>query len=107
MKKGMIKLSVLYPHGEGSTFDMDYYREKHIPMVAGLLGDACKAASVESGLTGLEPDTPAPYMTCGHLYFDSMSDLQKSVSANLDRMVGDIPNFTNIQPVVQIGEVMM
>lgn len=56
----MIKLCVLYPNGEGKTFDMDYYREKHIPMVAGLLGDACKAASVETKLASLEPDTPAP-----------------------------------------------
>ena len=52
MKKGMIKLSAFYPNGEGKTFDMDYYRDKHIPMVAALLGDACKAASLENGLAG-------------------------------------------------------
>ena len=43
MKKGMIKLSVMYPNGEGKTFDMDYYCNKHIPMVAGLLGDVVRA----------------------------------------------------------------
>ncbi|WP_198675220.1 EthD family reductase [Pleomorphovibrio marinus] len=108
MKKGMIKLSVLYPNGEGKTFDMDYYRDKHIQLVGRLLGDHLKGVAVETGLAGLgEPDTPAPYIVCGHLYFDSMSDLQKSVSANLDQMVGDIPNFTNIQPVVQVAEVVM
>ncbi|WP_199856368.1 EthD family reductase [Lunatibacter salilacus] len=107
MKKGMIKLSALYPKGEGKTFDMDYYRDRHIPMVARLLGDACKAASVETGLAGLGPDTPAPYAACGHLYFDSMEDLQNSFGANIEQIVGDVPNFTNIQPVVQIGEVVM
>ncbi len=107
MKKGMIKLSAFYINGEGKTFDMDYYREKHIPMVAGLLGDACKAASVETGLAGLGDATPPPYAACGHLYFDSMSDLQNSFGANLDQIVGDVPNFTNIQPEVQIGEVVM
>lgn len=108
MKKGMIKLSVLYANGETKTFNMDYYLAHHIPLVRGLLGDHCKGVAVEIGLAGLgEPDTPAPYIVCGHLYFDSMSDLENSVNANLEQMVGDIPNFTNIQPVVQIGEVVM
>lgn len=108
MKKGMIKLSVLYPNGESKTFNKDYYLDNHIPLVRGLLGDDCKGVAVETGLAGLgEPDTPPPYMACGHIYFDSMSDLQKSVNANLDQMVGDIPNFTNVEPVVQIAEVVM
>jgi len=107
MKKGMIKLSAFYPNGEGKTFDMKYYRDKHLPMVAGLLGDACKAASVETGLAGLGEDMPPPYAACGHLYFDSMADLQNSFVANLDQIVGDIPNFTNARPEVQIGEVLM
>ena len=107
MKKGMIKLSAFYPNGEGKTFDMNYYRDRHIPMVAELLGDACKEAQVEKGLAGLGPDTPAPYAACGHLYFDSMSDLQNSFGANLEQIVADVPNFTNTQPVVQIAEVEM
>jgi len=46
MKKGMIKVSVLYPNGDGKSFDMDYYCSKHVPMVAGLLDDAVKGATV-------------------------------------------------------------
>jgi uncharacterized protein (TIGR02118 family) len=107
MKKGMIKLSAFYPNGEGKTFDMDYYRDKHIPMVAALLGDACKAASVETGLAGLGEDKRPPYAACGHLYFDSMADLQNSFGANIEQIVEDVPNFTNIQPEVQIGEVVV
>jgi uncharacterized protein (TIGR02118 family) len=108
MKKGMIKLSVLYPNADDVTFDMDYYLDHHIPLVKNLLGDHCKGVEVEKGLAGLgAPDTPAPYIVCGHLFFASMADLHLSVNANLEQMVGDIPNFTNIQLVVQIGEVVM
>jgi uncharacterized protein (TIGR02118 family) len=72
----MIKLSVFYPNGEGKTFDMDYYTNKHPPLVWRLLGDACKGAQVEGGLSGLGEDAPAPYVACGHLYFKTMAEFQ-------------------------------
>ena len=37
----MIKVSVLYPNTEGSRFDMDYYVNKHMPMVQSKLGSSC------------------------------------------------------------------
>ena len=80
MKRGMIKLSAFYPNGEGKTFDMDYYREKHIPMVAELLGDACKAASVETGLAGLGDNTPPPYAACGPIRNAGIHDKQPGFS---------------------------
>ena len=30
----MIRVSVLYPSGEGTTFNHDYYRTTHVPLVA-------------------------------------------------------------------------
>ncbi len=36
----MIKVSVLYPHSDGTSFDMDYYCNNHMPMVREKLGDA-------------------------------------------------------------------
>ena len=39
----MTKVSILYPRAEGSTFDMDYYLTKHIPMCARLFGPAPEA----------------------------------------------------------------
>jgi len=38
----MIKVSVMYPSGEGSKFDMAYYCNKHIPMVRQKFGAALK-----------------------------------------------------------------
>lgn len=34
MKKGLFKVNVLSPNGEGKTFDIDYYCNKHMPMIA-------------------------------------------------------------------------
>ena len=101
----MIKVSVLYPNGDGKTFDMDYYCNKHVPMVAELLGDSVKGATVEKGLGGGTPDAPAPYAAMGNLYFDTVQAFQNSFGPNAGKIMGDIPNYTNIEPVIQVSEV--
>jgi uncharacterized protein (TIGR02118 family) len=107
MKKGMIKVSVLYPNGDGKTFDMDYYCNKHVPMVAGLLGDSVKGATVEKGLGGGTPDSPAPYAAMGNFYFDTVQAFEHSFGPNADKIMGDLPNYTNIEPVFQVSEVQI
>ncbi len=102
----MIKVSVMYPSGEGKTFDMDYYANKHLPMVGGLLGDAIKGTAVENGLGGAEPGSKAPYLAMGHMYFDSVEEFGSSFGPNAEEIMGDLPNFTNAQPDIQISEVI-
>jgi uncharacterized protein (TIGR02118 family) len=104
--KGMIKVTILYPNGEGSSFDMDYYANKHMPMVADLLGDSLKLMAIDKGLAGRTPEEPIPYLAIGYLYFDKLSAYENSFGPNAEKIVGDIPNYTNIQPVVQISEVL-
>lgn len=107
MKKGAIKVSVLYPNENGKAFNMDYYCNKHVPMVAGLLGEAVIGATVEKGLAGGAPDTAAAYSAMGNLYFDSMESFQNSFGPNAEQIMGDVPNFANVEPIVQISEVMI
>ena len=107
MNKGMIKVSVLYPNGKDNTFDMDYYCNTHVPMVAGLLGDAVKGATVEKGLGGGSPDSHATYAAMGNLYFNTMESFEKSFGPNTEKIMGDLPNFTNSEPTIQISEVMI
>ncbi len=103
----MIKLSVFYPNQEGKKFDMDYYCNKHIPMVAELLGDAVKGASVEEGLGGGAPGDPATFIAMGNLYFDTMESFQNSFGPNAAQIMADVPNYTNIEPVVQLSKAMV
>ena len=106
MKKGLIKVSVLYPTGEGKTFDMDYYCNKHVPMVGRLLGAAVKSSAIEKGLAGGAPGAPATYVTMGHLYFETVEAFQHSFGPHADEIMSDIPKFTNSVPLIQISEVI-
>ncbi len=107
MKKGMIKVSVFYPNSEGKKFDMDYYCTKHLALVSDSLGESLKNVSFESGLGGAEPGSPAPYVAGATMYFDSLESFQQAFGPNADKLMGDIPNFTDIEPIVQIGKVMV
>ncbi len=101
----MIKVTVFYPNTEGKKFDMDYYCNKHIPMVQGKIGEALKEVAVEEGLGGAEPGSPAAYRAMGHLYFDSVEAFQTAYGPHAKEIMEDIPNYTDIQPLIQISEV--
>jgi len=105
MKKGMIKVSAFYPNGDGSTFDMDYYCNKHVPMAKSLLGGALKELAVDKGIAGGMPNSPSPYLAIGHLYFESIAEFQNAFGPHAEKLVADMPNYTNTQPVIQISEV--
>ena len=105
MKEGMIKVSAIYPNGEGKTFDADYYKNQHLPMVSNLLGDAMKAGSFETGLSGPEPGSAPAYLAMGHMYFDTVEDFQNSFGPNAEKIMSDIPNYTNVEPEILIAEV--
>ncbi len=101
----MIKVSVLYPNTDSASFDMDYYCDSHIPMVKERLGASCKSVAVEGGLGGGAPDSPPLYIAMGHLYFESVDDFQTAFGPHADEIMGDIPNYTTIEPVIQISQV--
>ncbi len=103
----MIKLSVLYPAGATAKFDMDYYCTRHMPMVRQKLGAACRNMAVDGGLAGGAPGSPPTYVAMGHLYFDSVEAFQAAIGPHLSEIMADIPNYTNIEPVLQISEVKL
>lgn len=103
----MIKVSVMYPATPGARFDHDYYRDKHMPLVARLMGANCHHYTVDKGLAGGAPGQPATYVGMCHIYCESVAAFQAGFGPNAAQIMGDIPNYTDLQPVVQISEVVV
>jgi uncharacterized protein (TIGR02118 family) len=101
----MIKVSVFYPNEEGKKFNMEYYFNKHVPMLQQKLGAACKRLAVEQGLAGAVPGSRPTYLIMFHLYFDSVEAFQTAFGPHAQAIMGDIPNYTDLQPTIQISEV--
>ncbi|QQL48970.1 EthD family reductase [Mucilaginibacter ginkgonis] len=106
IKKGTIKVTILYPNGEGKKFDMEYYTQKHFPMLRSLFGSALKATAIDKGLTAGSPGTPLPFLAIGYLYFDSAAAFQDGMKTYATKIRADVPNYTNITPIIQISEVV-
>lgn len=102
----MIKVSVLYPNTEGTTFDHDYYKNSHMVLVKKkMTPNGLRSTAIDKGVAGGAPGSPAPFHAMGHLLFDSMEDFQKAFS-DADEVMADIPNYTNAEPQILISEVV-
>ena len=103
----MIKVSVMYANKPGARFDHAYYRDQHMPLVKTRMGDACNFYTVDKGLTGGAPGEPATYIAMCHLYCDSVEAFQRGFGPHAEEILGDIPNYTDLAPIVQISEVVV
>jgi len=101
----MIKVGVFYP--QSTKFDWDYYMTKHTPLVEKLLKPALKKVEVEKGLAGGAPGTDATYQCVCNLHFDSVEAFQAAFGPHAGEIMGDIANYTDTQPVVQISDVKL
>jgi len=104
----MATLSVVYPRAPGATFDYDYYQNKHLPLAgrcwagAGMVGG--EALLGQSAPNGSE----SPYFAIGILHFESADALNAALTGeHAPEVLGDIRNFTDVEPIVQINRRIM
>ena len=94
----MIRLSVLYPVTEGTTFDHDYYRDKHVPLAVRTWG--LDGAEIDKGIDG-------PYVAAVHFTFESTEALGAAMgSEGTGDVLADVANYTSIAPVLQTSEIV-
>lgn len=98
------KSTVLYPNEDDTKFDLDYYLATHMPLVGqkwkqyGLTGwDVIKHDATVGGA--------APkYLIEATLVWESKEAAEKATTGpEAQEVFGDVPNFTNKQPVLFSG----
>ncbi len=102
----MILVTVMYPAGADTKFDLDYYLKTHMPLVRDRWTSlGLKTTQVLKG-AGKADGTPADYQIMALLTFESLAAFQAAGKAHGAEIFADIPNFTNAQAVVQINEIV-
>jgi uncharacterized protein (TIGR02118 family) len=103
----VIKVSVFYPNKPGARFDHTYYKDKHMPLVKTRMGAHCKYYTVDKGLAGGAPNTAPIYIAMCHIFCDSVESFQTGFGPHADEIMKDIPNYTDLEPVIQISDVVV
>jgi uncharacterized protein (TIGR02118 family) len=94
----MLAVTILYPRTDDSTFDMSYYTSSHMPMFAECLGDACQgwgAAAIPAG----------KYAAMGWAIVTDQDAFNAAMGAHGAKIMGDVANYTNVQPELLVGEI--
>ncbi len=99
-----ISLQVVYPITEDTHFDYDYYLETHMPMVGTHMGPHIQSTLVTKGMAG-GPDVPPSIYAIATMTFADKAALNAAMAA-AGPVLEDIPNFTNTQPQMLIGQVV-
>ena len=73
-------------------------------IVGETIGEHIKSTLVTKGIAG-DSDTPAGYHAIATILFEDKPAMDAALS-KLDPALNDIPNFTNSEPAMLIGEVI-
>ena len=98
-------VSVMYQIGSGNRFDLDYYMKTHMPLVGSLWRSVgLKEAQVLQGSGrarwrsgGLSHHRAAGFRLAG-------TRSSAAADAHGAEVLGDIPNFTDVQPAIQFND---
>jgi uncharacterized protein (TIGR02118 family) len=102
----MIRVLIMYPNQPGKKLDTKYWIDKHMVTVHQKLDPlGLVRTEGDKGIGTAQPGAPAPFVAIGYMYFKSMGDLQKALP-EATKLMADIPNFTDIQPQIQISEML-
>ncbi|KAJ8071454.1 hypothetical protein OCU04_001774 [Sclerotinia nivalis] len=92
-------VTVMYPKTETSTFDLDYYMKTHMPLV--------QEKWSPHGLTNwtvTKLDESTGYSMQALLWFESKEAWAKARAAEGPTVMGDIANFSSVQPLLVFGQ---
>jgi uncharacterized protein (TIGR02118 family) len=101
----MIRFNVIYPFKPGMRFDHDYYRDKHMPLLAKCLGEACRSYTIDKALAGRAPGDQPPFAAACSVYCESVEAVRAALAAHPE-IRADVHNYTDIQPLVWFSDVV-
>jgi uncharacterized protein (TIGR02118 family) len=100
----MFCASVAYPL-DAENFDFDYFKSRHAPMFARLLGGNCARFEVHRGLA-TPGAPPPPFLAAAYFWVTSPQAFGETLTEHGAAIYDDIPNFSDTQPVRGWAEVM-
>jgi len=98
-------MTVTYPIGDDTHFDMDYYLEKHMPLCKELFKEhGLRGSALRSG-QGKGPGGSDLNYASVDLIFGSLEQLQAGLASGGAQVMADVPKYTNVKPHSSFSEI--
>ena len=112
---GVNALTILYPSGEGLTFNADYYRDHHLVTIMKLYGSTIQRMELRK-VKAPPPPPPAAaapparprgptYAAAINIWINDLAAFQANNQKHGKTLTDDVPHFTNAMPVIQFDKV--
>jgi uncharacterized protein (TIGR02118 family) len=101
-------LAIAYPAanpetGQPTQFDIDYYRDNHLPLIMRLYGDSISRFELIQPAEPMPGFPPAQYVALANIYIADQEAFDAAQAQHGAELVADVPNFSDVQPQVTRG----
>ena len=97
--KGVNSLTIVYPAGEGVTFNADYYRDHHLETIMKLYGSTIERFELR------KVNAPqAKYAAAVNIWIADLDAFKANNDKHGKTLQDDVPNFTNGRPTIQFDK---
>ena len=97
----MIKVSVMYANTRDPASTTRITATSIMPLVKKQQGRACVYYTLDKGLAGGAPDAPPTYVGMCHIFCEAIEAFQAGFGPHPKELMADIPNYTDLSPVIQ------
>jgi uncharacterized protein (TIGR02118 family) len=98
MQMGDTCLTILYPNAENVRWDVEKYREGHMPLIMKLYGEkAIKRFELRKGSNDMAGGAPK-YIGTVNIYLGDQKAFQAAQAQHGETLRKDVPNFSSVMP---------
>ena len=98
-------MTLVYPAGEGITFDADYYRDRHLATIRRLFPASIARAELRTALPAAAGAPPSAYAAAVNIWIADRAAFDADNAKHIGTLIEDVPNFTNAEPAIQFEKI--
>lgn len=103
----LAKVTGIYRWTDGAHFDHEYYGSVHAQLTTRLLAPLGLLRFESDRTVAASPPQTGAVVAISNAYFRSLDEARSALSQAGAALASDLPNYTNIRPVLHISEVLV
>lgn len=98
-------MTIVYPAGEGTRFDPDYYRDHHLKLIMELYGKSIARFELRPTAPPAAGAPAVPFAAAINIWIADFAAMAANNEKHSQRLIADVPNFTNAMPTIQFDKI--